>query len=81
MPEWLEALLTIYGPLGLGWILLYFLWERYKALQDRHEQTLIKAMDLAESNNKTLESVLNVLDRLEASWGNIKPKPPPRRGG
>ena len=69
MPEWLEKLVTLYGPMGGGWLIAYFLWARLQLVEDQRNtltlDLLHKGTELAENNVKTLNSVLVILERVE----------------
>jgi hypothetical protein len=57
MEEAITKLLTVYGPLGMGWLLAWYLLRQNTALQERILQSFIE-------DTKAKSEMKNALDAL-----------------
>ena len=85
MPEWLDKLLTEYGPLGMGWPLLYYVWSHWQA-REVYWQGKCDALvqQQADAYKETIEGNTVMINGLRLTIEELKPPVvravAPRRG-
>ena len=61
MPEWFEKLLTLYGPLGMGWPIAWYLWQHSLAIQGKLDAANARMAEMAQEALQDSTSTINAL--------------------
>lgn len=67
VPEWLEKLLTLYGPLGLGWPVAWYFWQYsltlHVKLDEAREREAAILRDTIQGNTSMIDALRQEIEQ------------------
>ena len=65
MDEAIVKVVTVYGPLGLGWIGFWYMLQRYQALQEKVMQAFVAVTELKASLKASVDQLIDTVKDIK----------------
>ena len=65
MDEAIVKVVTVYGPLGLGWIGFWYMLQRYQALQEKVMQAFVADTELKASLKASVDQLIDTVKEIK----------------
>lgn len=65
MDEAIVKVVTVYGPLGLGWIGFWYMLQRYQALQEKVMQAFVADTELKASLKASVDQLIDTVKDIK----------------
>jgi len=63
--EAIVKVVTVYGPLGLGWIGFWYMLQRYQALQEKVMQAFVADTELKASLKASVDQLIDTVKDIK----------------